>query len=372
MSLRSRCAVISTTPKAPVEIRSFDSGSPPPDTLLVSVELAGICGTDPHLWKGEFPLPGAVILGHEGIGTVVQMHESVATDHASQPLNIGDRVYWTGIRPCGKCYHCTIIHDECGCPNGNFLHTFEDAEMTQGTWATYTEIATVGPRNAFFKVDKSVPPEAYIALGCALPTMLQAISSLPTGAIGADENVVVQGAGAVGLAAVMMAKLAGAGKLIVLDANETRLQKASEFGADHCFNIRTTSKEERKAKILNALGQKGVGLVIECSGVLGAVPEGLSLLGRNAKYLLIGTWAGEGEVGLDPFMVVNKAITIVGSTYAAPKDYYNAVRLVTAHHRKFPLLECVTHRFSLARTQEGLETVLSGEAVKGVIEPNKA
>jgi threonine dehydrogenase-like Zn-dependent dehydrogenase len=368
----TRCAVISPAPKSPVSILSFPLSAPPPHSITVKLDFAGICGTDPHLWKGDFPLPGPVVLGHEGIGTVLALHPSVTTDHALEPLKVGDRVYWTGIRPCGACYHCTVIDDECGCPHSFFMHTFPDAEKAQGTWATYTEVATIGHRNAFFKVDPAVPPEAFIALGCALPTMLQAVGKLSGGGIQRDDNVVVQGAGAVGLAAIMLAKLAGAGKVVVLEANELRMLKVEEFGADVCIDVKGSSREERKESIEQLVGHRGVGLVMECSGVLGAVAEGLDLLARNGKYLLVGTWAGKGEVPLDPFMVVNKAITILGSTYCAPRDYWRAVKVVEKNWKNFPLVSYVTHKFSLEQTQLGLETVLRGEAVKAVVEPGRA
>lgn len=366
----SRCAVITETALAPIDIRSFEVGPPPPGGINVKVEFAGICGTDPHLWKGEFPLPGDTILGHEGIGTVMAMHESVQADHASEPLCVGDRVYWSAIRPCGECYECTIVHDECGCPNSFFMSPFARAQADKATWATYSEIVTLDRRNSFYRVNKTVPPEAFIALGCALPTMHQAIGRLPGGIIQKQENVVVQGAGAVGIAAIMMARLAGARKVVVLEANELRMENARAFGADTCIDVRSSTLEERAQQVAELMGAKGVGLVIECSGVITAVPEGLGLLARRGKLLLIGTWAGKGEVPFDPFVIVNKAITIQGSTYAAPKDYHNAVRTVESSHSRFPLLQCITHRFPLAEAQKGLETVMKGEVVKAVIVPS--
>ncbi|RVX73235.1 hypothetical protein B0A52_02363 [Exophiala mesophila] len=364
----SRCAVILPEAKAKVEIRSFNVLPPKEGHITVKVEFAGICGTDPHLWKGDFPLPGPVILGHEGIGIVHALHDSVKTDHASQPLAVGDRVYWAAIRPCQSCYYCTILDDECGCPNNFFMQQFEEAVAAQGTWSTYTEFATVGPRNAFYKVDHSVPPETFIALGCALPTVLQAIAHLPGGVIKPDENILIQGAGAVGLAAIMMAKISGANKVIVIEANKLRMAKATEFGADLCLDITQTTEESRAKTISDALGFRGVTLAFECSGVLGAVAEGLHLLARNGRYMLIGTWAGKGEVGFDPFVAVNKALTIQGSTYCAPRDYHNAVRLIEKNHHRFPVASSVSHRFALVDTEKGLETVLSGEAVKAVIQ----
>ena len=369
-AVQSRCAVITETALAPIEIRTFEVAPPPPEGINVKVEFAGICGTDPHLWKAEFPLPGDTILGHEGIGIVTAMHDTVSVDHASERLQVGDRVYWSAIRPCGQCYECTIVHDECGCPNSFFMSPFAQAQAERRTWATYSEYVTLDRRNSFYKVDKTVPPEAFIALGCALPTMHQAVGRLPGGGIQRQENVVVQGAGAVGLAALMMAKLAGARKVVVLEASQLRMENAKAFGADACIDVKSSTLEERKAKIAEIMGPKGVGLVIECSGVISAVPEGLGLLARRGKYLLIGTWAGKGEVPFDPFVIVNKAITIQGSTYAAPKDYHNAVRTVEASHTRFPLLKCITHRFPLSETQKGLEAVMKGEVVKGVIVPS--
>jgi threonine dehydrogenase-like Zn-dependent dehydrogenase len=78
----------------------------------------------------------------------------------------------------------------------------------------------------------------------------------------------------------------------------------------------------------------------------------------------VGTWAGKGEVAFDPFVVVNKAIAILGSTYCAPKDYYNAVKLVERQHEQFSLASCVTHKFSLKDTQEGVETA-EGRSCQG-------
>lgn len=73
---------------------------------------------------------------------------------------------------------------------------------------------------------------------------------------------------------------------------------------------------------------------------------------------------------MDPFILVKRALTIQGSTYAAPRDYHNAVRTVEANHTKFPLVACVTHRFSLEDTEVRLKTVMEEEAVRGVIVPS--
>ncbi|CAL5867772.1 uncharacterized protein PFLUO_LOCUS1992 [Penicillium psychrofluorescens] len=253
------------------------------------------------------------------------------------------------------------------------MHAYDElASSKDGTWATYTEYATLGPRNSFYRASSHVPPEAYIALGCALPTVIQATSRLRHSSIESFENVVVQGCGAVGLAAIMMAKISGAQTIVAIDGNPLRLAKAKEFGADECINLKlVTDADDRAQRTFEAVGSRGVGLVIECSGHASAVTEGFNLLSRNGTYLLIGTWAGEGTVPFDPFAAVNKAISVHGSTYCAPRDYYRAMKVVEQNWQRFPLISCVTHRFSLNDTQKGLEAVVSGAVVKGVIEPHR-
>ncbi|KAF5637730.1 5-exo-hydroxycamphor dehydrogenase [Fusarium sp. NRRL 52700] len=370
-TFKSKCAVVSSTANSDISIKTFEIGAPPVDSIHVKVELAGICGTDPHLWKGDMPLPADILLGHEGVGEVVELHSSITTDHVGQTLSKGDRVYWTAIRPCNKCYSCVISDDECGCTSNGFMHPFDDVVASgQGTWATYTQYATLGPRNAFFRISPDVPLDAYIALGCALPTVVQAVRNMKHGGIQPGSTVVVQGCGAVGLAAIMMAKIADADKVVAMDFNPARLAKAAQFGAQCIDMNNVNSLEGRAATILNATGNRGVDLVIECSGHPSAVEEGLTLVGRKGTYLMIGTWAGKGNVPMDPFVVVNKAITIQGSTYCAPADYYLATKIVERNWKRFPLASCVTHRFSLDETQAGLETVLAGKAVKAVIQPH--
>jgi 5-exo-hydroxycamphor dehydrogenase len=248
------------------------------------------------------------------------------------------------------------------------MSKYEDVVKNKGTWATYTEYATLGPRNAFFKVETDAPSEAFIALGCGLPAVMQAVDHLPNHAIENGENVVVQGAGAVGLSAIMLARIAGASKIVCIEANKFRMAKAKEFGADECLDVTETTQQERAERLKQIFGPRGSTLAVECTGTLKAVSEGLSFLSRKGKYILIGTWAGKGEVPFDPFLAVHKAITIQGSTYSSPRIYHNALRLVEQNYGRFPLASCVTHKFSLNKSQEGLETVLKGEVVKGVIQ----
>lgn len=362
-------AVVLRGPKQPVEIREREVPSPARGCINIEVVRAGVCGTDAHLATGDTDIPVPVVLGHEGLGRIIELGPGVKTDHGGSPVEIGDVVYWNPIRPCHACYDCTVALDMTACENGTFWSPADQAEV----WASYTQVATLLPNNSFYRVDQSVPLDAYIALGCALPTMLQAMDNL--GGMAPASNVVVQGAGPVGLAAVMLAKLGGATNIVCIEANEARLQHARDFGANILVDMRDDALRtvEARAKHINgAVGERGVNLVIECSGAVSAFEEGMGLLARNGQYLLVGTWAGSSKVQISPFDVVRKALRVVGSTYCSPSSYYQAIKLVQAHHQTFPLADCVTHRYNLRDAQKALDDVLGGKVVKAVIYPQEA
>ena len=196
-----------------LELREYPIPDIPADGGLIKIEMGGVCGTDVHFWRGEVPLPGPVVLGHEGVGTVDALGAGVATDYAGTPLAVGDRVYWQPVAPCQRCYACTVLGDVSMCENA-FAGVFGDAGGP--TTASYCDYATLRAGLPFYRVPDDTPSDAVIALGCALPTMLQGIERLE--GIRPGMSVVVQGCGPVGLAATLLAHLSGAAPLIVIGA----------------------------------------------------------------------------------------------------------------------------------------------------------
>jgi len=366
--LKAKSAVL-TGARKPIEIWTRDVPLPGPGCINIKVLRAGVCGTDPHLWNGDFEFKQAVVLGHEGLGRVIELGEGVTTDHAGQPIAVGDVVYWNPMRPCNACFDCTVTEDFTACIHGRFWSPAKGEHV----WASYTEVATLLLNNSFYKVDPEVPLDAYIALGCALPTMLQAVENL--GGITWGSNVVVQGAGPVGLAAIMLASLAGAENIVCIEGNESRLKRALDFGATILVDFQKEefkTKDSRAAYIATTVGARGINLVIECSGNASAFEEGINLLCRSGQYLLVGTWAGASNVTLSPFQIVQNALKIVGSVYASPAQYYRATKLVGQVWKRFPLVECVTHKYKLRDAQKALEDVGAGKEVKAVICPQDA
>ncbi|MFB9743073.1 zinc-binding dehydrogenase [Pseudonocardia sulfidoxydans] len=354
-------------PHQPVEIWESPVEPPTGADVLVEVEMAGVCGTDHHYFIGEVDLPGPMVFGHEGIGRVVELGPEAQTDCVGDPIKPGDRVYWVPLKPCHRCHACTILEDTSLCPHQS-PGRFRDPRLTP--YATYTDFALLPPGMAFFKVPEGTPSEAVIAFGCAMPTMLHAIERL--GEIRLGDSVVVQGCGPVGLAATLLARLAGAGDITVIGAPDARLEMARRLGATSTIDLdAAATSAERAEAVLDASDGRGADIVIEAAGKLAAFGEGMQLVARGGRYLVVGLWSAPGRAPIEPRHVNNTNIRIIGSALSRPRHIHQAVQVARRHHERLPLAEAVSHRFGLAQAQQAIESAGRQETVKAVIEPGR-
>ncbi|MEJ0084510.1 MAG: zinc-binding dehydrogenase [Pseudomonadota bacterium] len=352
-------------PGSPLEI--WDRPTPPAASgeVIVSVLMSGVCGTDHHLASGDITLPNPMVLGHEAIGRIEELASDVTTDNAGQPVKVGDLVYWQPLRPCHRCYACTVLGDVSQCPNlvTHQLHQHAD----KPPFGTYAQYVWLPDHTAFFKVPPDVPPDALIAFGCAMPTVLHAIERL--GGIRYGQHVVVQGSGPVGLAATLLAHLAGAATVTVLGAPLNRLEMAKRLGATATVDVMNTSQEERAATVMEITDGRGADVVIEAAGRIPAFSEGLRLVARDGTYVIIGLWSAPGTTPVEPRYLNNRNVRVIGSNLTKPRHIYDTIQVVQLAHRRFPLAEMVTHRFTLEQAQAALDTVARGEPLKAVIVP---
>jgi 5-exo-hydroxycamphor dehydrogenase len=217
-----------------------------------------------------------------------------------------------------------------------------------------------------YRIPDGTSPEAVIALGCALPAVLQGFDRLHL--TGVPDSVVIQGAGPIGLSAILVARQRGARTIVVVDQHENRLATARALGATATVSL-SGSTADRKDRITELCGPRGPRIVVEAAGALPAFGEGIELAGHNGAYLVIGLWSGKGTTSIDPTVVVHKNLRIVGSCYAQPEHYYRAMLLAGELERHLPLAEIITHRFDVADAIAALDAVERGEAVKAVIQP---
>ncbi len=348
-------------------LEAWDRPIRPPEAgeVLLRVQLAGVCGTDVHLWRGEVALPGPVGLGHEGIATVEELGSGVRTDYAGAPLRVGDRVYWCCGRPCNRCYECTVRSDPALCAD-LLQHLFRDAAEPPSTF--YSEFSLLPDGVPFYRIPDDTPSEALIGFGCAMPTMLQGLERI--GGIAVNQTVAIQGCGPVGLAATLLARISGAREIIVVGAPTRRLEMARRYGATATVDLdEVKSSDERIARIRDLTEGRGAEVVIEAAGAVPAFGEGIQLAAKAGRYLIVGLWSAPGTTPVEPRYLNNMNIRINGTAVYLGRHLYGAIQVARRHHREFPMAEAVTHRFPLAEAQKALEAVSRLETVKAVITP---
>jgi 5-exo-hydroxycamphor dehydrogenase len=336
---------------------------PEPGGVLARIELGGVCGSDVHIYDGsagEMPFP--IVLGHEGIGRVEKLGAGVETDYAGVPLKVGDLIYWAPTGLCGRCYSCSVL-EEPPCENSQF---FEHAERPN--WGAFAEWAWIPSTMCFFRLDDGADPAALAALGCALPTVLGGYEH--AGNLQLGDSVVVQGAGPVGLAAVLVAKSLGAEQVIVIAGNERRLETARKLGATDVVSLKGTTPEQRKEQIYEIVGKQGPRVVYEAAGKLAAFPEGFDIAGEQGTYIIQGLWGELGNVEIEPRLLTIKNVKIVGDSFHRNRNYYHAMKLAARVQDELPLADLISHRFPVAGALEALEAVANGDATKAVIDPS--
>jgi putative phosphonate catabolism associated alcohol dehydrogenase len=362
----SRAAVLSAYDAA-LEIREF----PIPESIeqgaaLIRVKLAGVCGTDVHLWHGQLPIPLPVILGHETVGVIEAMGEGLKEDWSGAPLSIGDRVTWSSSIVCGECYYCRITRQPTRCLKRKAYGISYDCSQAPHLLGGYADYIYLRPGTSIFKIPDELPTEAVIGAGCALVTSLHGIERI---GVGMGDTVVIQGSGPVGLAALAVARANGAARIIVIGGPEHRLKMAERFGADVCIDISKTSAEERRARVLDLTGGFGVDVVLECVGIPQAVTEGLELCRDGGRYLILGHYGDAGTIPFNPHFVTRKQLTIAGSWGFEPRHTYAALQFLGRSRDQFPFDQLVSAPFPLEQAFEALQATAKWSTSKTVIAP---
>lgn len=334
--------------------------------VLGKMVMAGVCGTDVHILHGKVPMHTPAVLGHENVARVEAIGgNQPLTDITGKPVNVGDLITWLP-KSCMQCYSCTILGDPAKCTNrvgyGGWVTTADKPPYLVGGFAEYTWIL---PGSELVVIPPTVPPEAVV-LGDALRIMVHGLERI--GGLEYGDTVVVQGCGAVGMMGLILARDAGAGKVIVVGGPASRLALAREFGADETLDITQVPATERIAHVLALTNGRGADVVFECAGVPTAVVEGLEMVRVNGRYLIAGHYGDAGPAPINPHMINKKQITITGVWSAANKHFLRGLTLLS----KVPVEKLVTHRFALADINEALMAAERQEVLKAVIVPDPA
>jgi threonine dehydrogenase-like Zn-dependent dehydrogenase len=298
-------------------------------------------------------------------------------------------VTWNSAISCGKCFYCVDKRQPTRCPQRRAYGIGYRCDEAPHFLGGYAACHYLRPGTTLFKLPEDLPTESVIGAGCALITAVHGVERIctetnPGAAIGKTRQdtsafllpplwrdwVVVQGAGPVGIAALAVAKAAGAAKTIVLGAPKSRLQLARRFGADHVISLDDAPDPKARIQAVRDLtGGYGADVVLECVGRPDAVVEGMEMCRDGAKYLILGHYCDAGPVTWNPHVVTRKQLQVYGSWSSEPRHLRAALNFLRQNRERFPFHEMVTHRFKLEQANDALQTTARWEAAKSVLVP---
>ena len=305
-----------------------------PTDAIVRIDVATICGTDLHILKGDVPetTPGT-ILGHEAVGTIVEVGAAVTT------LVPGDQVLVSCITSCGRCRFCKEGHYGLCTGGGGWIfgHTIDglQAELARVPFAD----------TSVYKLPEGLTPEDVIFLADILPTAYEV--GVLNGGIQPGDTVAVVGAGPIGLASIMTARLFTPSRVIAIDLADARLDKAREFGADVTIN---NGVEDVPALIQELTGGLGVDVAIEAVGVPETFELCAEIVRAGGRVANVGVHGHPATLHLETLWIRDVTITTgLVDTFTTPQ----LMRLIA--ERRLDPTPFATHRFALSETEEAYD-----------------
>lgn len=366
--MRSMKAAVTRAKGAAFQIEDVRIGAPRHDEVLVRVVACGVCHTDIVVRDQDFESPLPAILGHEGAGVVEAVGENV---HRVAP---GDHVVMSYMF-CGECYLCDSGHPahclHVGPINfgGGRLDGSTSAEDAKGEvlhdhffgQSSFAQYA-IASQNNVVKVDKDLPLELLAPLGCGLQTGAGAV--LNAMKVSPGSTFAAFGTGAVGLSAVMAARIAGATRIIAVDVNPERLKLALELGATHTVNSRDG---DPVAAVQEITGGRGADFTLECSGRPEVLRQAIDALGFFGTCGIVGATKMGTEVPFDVNSVMIPAKKIMGVVQGDVISETFIPTLIEFYRQgRFPFDRLIKH-YDFADINQAVEDSEQGRTIKPVL-----
>jgi L-iditol 2-dehydrogenase len=265
-----------------------------PEDILIRVKACGICGSDIHGYDGSTGrrIP-PLVMGHEAAGVVDAVGGAVTQFHP------GDRVTFDSTVSCGKCFNCRAGRINL-CDARRVLGVSCGEYRQHGCFAEYVAV----PQNIVYKLPDSLSFE-HAALIEAVSIAFHAVNRAN---IKLGDSVVVVGAGMIGLLVVQTARLAGCGKLIALDLEDSRLALAKEFGADEGINAKSPDAQQR---VLALTDGRGADVALEVVGATAPIQTAINSLRKGGTLVLVGNLSPKVEMPLQA--IVTRELNVLGT-----------------------------------------------------------
>jgi aryl-alcohol dehydrogenase len=361
-------AAICYGPDKPFTIEDVELDALRPDELRVRLVACGVCHTDMAVRDQQLPVPLPVVLGHEGAGIVEEVGSAVTV---ARP---GDRVVMS-FNSCGACPSCAVDaptycynffpHNWSGARADGSPVMFRDGAPMNANFFGQSSFAThaIAHELNTVKVPDSaahIPLEQIAPIGCGLMTGAGAV--LRSMKVRAGMPIAVFGAGTVGMAAIMAAKIAGADPIIAVDVNDTRLALAKELGATHAYN----GRDDAIGKI-RALVPQGLGYAFDTTGINTVIEEAWSLLAPKGICGIVGASPPADNLTFNETAFMGGGRTVMG-ILGGDSDVGPFLTQLLDYHVKgqFPFEKLIGY-FEFGQINEAIHASEDGSVVKPVL-----
>jgi len=330
------------------DVRIVDMPTPEirEDEFLLKVMASGICGSDVTEWYRKLKAP--IILGHEATGTIERTGDKV------KKFKVGDRVFVSHHVPCNKCRYCLKDHHT-ACET---LHT---SNYYPGGFAQYVRIPRINVEQGTYKLSSEMSYEE----GTFIEPLACVVRSQRLAGITKDSTLLIIGSGLSGLLHLRLAKLRGIQKILAVDVNPYRLEKAVQFGANYIIDAKENVPERLKENNEGRLADQ----VVVCTGASKAASTALECVDKGGTILFFAVPDPTVRIPLPITRFWRNEITIKTSYGAAPTDLNEAFSILA--QKRIAVADMITHRLSLRQAAEGFRlTTEADKSLKVILEPS--
>jgi S-(hydroxymethyl)glutathione dehydrogenase/alcohol dehydrogenase len=368
--MKTRAAIL-WEPGARLSIESAELAPPGPGEILVDVMAAGVCHSDLHAARGDWPMRTPLVLGHEGAGIVRDVGPDVSR------LSPGDHVVFCWAPACGQCPFCregrpvlcerlerTTFRNRL--PSGQTRLRARDTDLAPflGT-ACFADHVVVSEEGAI-AVPRDVPFESLAALGCAVVTGVGAV--LHAADVQPGATVAVIGAGGVGLNVIQGAVLAGARRIIALDREAAPLAFAATLGATDVVRLPGQTPDT----IRELTGGRGADFVFDTVATAETVSAAIAAARKGGTIVVTGLSRLDARASVAMFPFVMQEKRLIGSVYGSGQPLRDIPRLLDWHRDgKLKLRELASRTYLLDQVNEALDALAGGEGGRGIIRPSE-
>lgn len=366
--MKTTAAVLTEVGK-PFEIVELDLDGPKEGEVLVRYVAAGLCHSDLHLLKGDFPSRLPIVGGHEGAGIVEEVGQGVTK------VKPGDHVLVSFIPSCGECRYCRTGHQNL-CNLGEFLL---DGQLPDGTFrfrlgdedaggmcsvGSFSQYGTLS-QHSVIKIDESHPLDRAVLASCGVPTGWG--TAVNAAGVRVGDTAVIYGSGGVGINAVQGAAAAGAKNVVVVDPVQFKRETALKLGATHAFADPDVALEA-VWEMTHGQGAESA-MVITGDVTPEVVTAAFNIVGKAGTVAItaMGPWE-DLSIQLPAAQLAMFQKTVKGCIFGQFNPQYDVPKLLGLYQSGLLKLdELVTREYKLEEVNQGYEDLLAGKLIRGVV-----